>query len=219
LHIDILISTFDRLKYLKSCIQSIKNSDYKDVSILVAVDGNKHLLEPLASEPVEVVFNEERKDYVISMNKLLTVSKGDAILFASDDLEFAPNCISTAVRAMHAIFPDGDGVIGIRQQNRPGGSKSAFCLVGRKFINRFPNNQMFCPDYVHYASDTEVGEFAAHLGRFRFCREAKLIHLNLRDKTDVLARTVLKKDDVTRKLRFAKGLLWGKNFGRLGAGG
>jgi len=211
-HVDVLISTYDRLRFLKECIQSIIDCDYKDVSILVVVDGNEALLKPLTSEPVKVVFNRERKDYVISMNKLLTVSKGDAVLFASDDLEFAPDCISRAAQVMRNHFPDGDGLVGIRQLNRPHGSKSAFGLVGRKFVNRFPNNQMFCPDYVHYGSDTELGDFARSINRFIFCKEATVLHLNLRDKTDKLARTMFEKDGVTRRTRASKGLLWGREF-------
>jgi len=212
MHVDVIISTYDRLEQLKKCIKTILQSEHKDVSILVMVDGNKGMLDAVKALPVTTFFNPQRKEYVISMNILLKHSKIGAVLYGSDDLVFPPKCISNAMAALKKHFPDVDGLVGIRQQNRPHGSKSAFGLVGRKFVNRFPNNQMFCPDYVHYGSDTELADFARSINRFIFCKEAMVLHLDLRDKTDKLARTMFEKDGVTRRTRASKGLLWGREF-------
>jgi len=211
--VTVLISTYNREEFLMKCIKSIKESYHKDVCIFIIVDGNKALYHKLLSENLSVLFNEERMDYVYSMNRALRhMEITDAVLYASDDIEFAPDCISKAVQALSENFPDGDGVIGLKQQNRPYGSKSAFGLVGNKFINRFPDRQIFCPKYIHYGSDTEIAVFARTLGRFMFCEEAILLHAKLKDETDRLARTVLKKDDILRKDREAKGLIWGQGL-------
>jgi len=211
--VTVLITTYDREELLRKCIKSIKDSYYEDISIFVIVDGNKALYHKLLSENMPMLFNEERMDYVYAMNRALRhMEITDAILYASDDLEFAPDCISKAVQMLQENFPDGDGLIGLNQQNRRYGSKSAFGLVGKKFINRFPDCQMFCPKYVHYGSDTELGNYARSLGRFRFCEEAMLLHFIVKDETDRLVRPVRKIDEALRESRESKGLIWGKKF-------
>jgi len=213
MHVDVIISTFDRLNQLKKCIKTIKESDHKDLSILVMVDGNRKILEGVKAEPVTTFFNDTRKEYVISMNTLLSHSKKGAVLYGSDDLEFPPDCISKAIAELEKHFPDTDGLIGLKTVSIP----SAFGLMGRKFIDRFSNNQVFCPDYIHYASDSELGRFAITIRRFYHSQEAIVHHVKtLSDLTTKLAVRVKPHDESMRVARIKKGFCWGVDFRRMG---
>lgn len=213
MHIDVIISTYDRLELLKRCIKSIVESDYKNISILIIVDGNKKMIDGLKDEPVEILFNPERMDYIISMNEAMKHTKDGAIIYASDDLIFRHDCISNAVKAMKRYFPDTDGLITLKQSHKEGGE--AFGLLGRKFIDRFPDNAIFCPDYIHYGGDSELGRVAGYFGRLHQCREAIVDHSRSHDNTFILARKVKAHDTQIYKRRRNKKLLWGKSFERI----
>lgn len=210
MHVDILIPTYDRLELLKKCVKSITDGNYKDISIVVIVDGNKEMLDGFKDEPIEILFNPKRMDYVISMNKAMKQTKGDAVIYASDDLVFHSNCISNAVKAMKKHFPDTDGLVALKQVDKEGGA--AFGLLGRKFINRFPDSAVFCPEYIHYASDTELRRMAKHFELLYQCREAIVDHSRLHDNTFDLAREVKNHDRWIYRRRKERQFLWGLNF-------
>lgn len=211
--INVVISTFDRFELLRKRIKSIVNSDYKDISIFVIVDGNEKMINELKDEPVEILFNPERMDYIISINKAIKHIKDGAVLYASDDLIFWPNCISNAAKAMKEHFPDTDGLIALKQVQKEGGA--AFGLLGRKFINRFSNGEVFCPEFIHYGGDTELRDFAQSIGRFHQCREAIIDHSRQCDNTFKLARKVKTHDKQIYKRRRCKKFLWGESFERV----
>lgn len=213
--VTVLISTFDREMLLRKCIRSIVECDYKEVSIFIVVDGNRKLFSNLLGEPATMLLNDKRMDYVFSMNRALReMGDTDAVLYASDDLAFDPMCITEAATMLRARFPDGDGLIGL---NTLGTSiQSAFGLMGKKFIDRFPDRQVFCPDYIHFASDNEVGDFARLEHRFCFCPKAIIRHTKLRDTTTELGLAVKRLDRAAWRHRRNKGLCWGVNFTRIG---
>lgn len=214
MYVNVLISTYDRLELLKRCIKSIVNSDYKDVSIFVVVDGNKLLFDKLLGEPATMILNEKRMGYVFSMNRgLREMGEADAVIYASDDLMFRPNCISNAVKAMKEHFPDNDGLVALKQAQKESGV--AFGLLGRKFINRFPNNMVFCPDYIHYGCDKELERVAKQLERIYQCREAIVSHSRLHDNTYNLAQEVRGRDREIRRMRRKRRFYWGVNFERV----
>lgn len=214
MHVTILISTYDRFELLRKCMKSIMDSDYKDISIFVVVDGNKPLFDKLLGESVIMILNEKRMGYVFSMNRALReMEEADAVLYASDDLMFWPNCISNAVKAIKEYFPDTDGLVVLKQVQKESGA--AFGLLGRKFINRFPNNMVFCPDYIHYGCDRELKKAARHLERIYQCREAIVSHSRLHDNTYNLAQEVRGRDGETRRMRRKRRFCWGVNFERV----
>lgn len=210
MQVDVLISTFDRLDTLKATVQSLRVSSYKKLSIFIAVDGNEKILHEVAKLPVCVVYNKNRKDFVMSMNTLLQYAYGDAVLYASDDLVFEKDCIEKAVKMLKEKFPDTDGLIGIRQDIK--GCSSAFGLMGRKFIDRFPHRCVFCPDFIHYSSDFEIGRFARNINKWGYCESALVRHKRLKDQTWRVAHKVRDRDFETMKLRRQKKLFWGHNF-------
>jgi len=213
--INILISTYNRKESLVRTVDSILRSDYKNIHIYIIVDGNGELQLNFPDMPIAIFRNEKRMDFVFSMNRLLKeMTDAEAILYASDDLEFPPHGISKAMATLKEHFPDGDGLIGIKQSCA--GIDSAFGLVGRKFIERFPNRQIFCPDYIHYVSDREIGQFAKSINKFYFCKDVILKHNRPKDKTRELGLKVYGTDRAMRAKRVKKGLLWGRNFEKIG---
>jgi len=212
--INIIVPTYDRLESLKRMIKSVTDGDYKDIHIFVVIDGNREIHLNFPVLPVTVIRNEERMDWVFSINRVLReMGDADAVIYASDDLEFPPHGISKAVKAMKEHFPDGDGLVGLKQSCA--GGDSAFGLMGRKFIERFPNRQVFCPDYIHYVSDREIGRFAKSVNKFFFCKDVIIKHDRSKDKTRELALKILGTDKATKAERARKGFLWGRDFERI----
>ena len=212
MHVDVIIPTWNRLKLLRTAVDTILGSTHKDVTVLVVVDGNANILPVVAKWPVAVLFNKRRRDWVHSMNRALKYTTGDAVFYASDDLEFPPDLIAEIVAVMGARFPNGDGLVGI--ETKPTSSQGAFGLMGKKFIEHFPDRQVFCPDFVHYSSDFEIGRYARTHNKFFFCDTATLVHHRLFDETCGLARQARQRDRGIMAQRRGKDLIWGTTFER-----
>ena len=218
MRVNVIIPTYNRLESLKRAVKSISESDYDDVCISIIVDGNRGMFTKILAEPANIILNEKRMDWVLSMNRALReMEDTDAVLYAADDLEFPPYAIPEAVEAMKEHFPDGDGLVGLNQNCA--GIDSAFGLMGRKFIERFPERQVFCPDYVHFVGDAELGAFAKSIGKFYFCSGVTLKHeRNQQDETFRLGMAMWGRDLAMNLKRQVYRLLWGSNFGLAGNG-
>lgn len=210
MHVNIIIPTWNRPQLLSQTISSITKSTYKDYSIIVIVDGNLKLVDLLIKQPVMIIVNRERRDWVYSMNKGLRLAVSDAVMYASDDLVFSPNCLAVAVATLKEKFPDGNGLIGINQTVV--GCSSAFGIMGRKLMEHFPNRQVFCPDYIHLASDFELGKYARTNNIFYYCKEAVMNHQRLRDETWQRVARVKNRDLQIQAQRAEKNLIWGNSF-------
>ena len=213
MHIDIIIPTVYRPQLLRDTINSLATSTHKDLTVFVVVDGNKELLEMVTRWKVAVLFNRKRKDWIFSMNRALQYAHGDAVIYASDDLVFEPECVEIAARSLLQREPELDGLLAITQSVK--GCSTAFGMMGRTFIERFPGRQVFCPDYVHYASDFELGRYARSINKLYLCPEAKVLHHRLRDRTWNLAKPIEVRDITIQTQRKEQGLLWGRDFTRL----
>lgn len=211
MHVSVVIPTLDRLKLLQRTIKSLRASTYKDMSIVVVVDGNPKLLKAVRRMPVDtVMWNEKRQDWIRSMNRALTSINEGAVVYASDDLEFEPRCIEYAAKRLIRKTPKGDGLVAITQDVK--GCSTAFGLLGRAFIERFPQRAVFCPDYIHYCSDAELGRFTRSIGRLFMCDEARVTHHRPKDNTYRTAKPAEQRDLGYQRMRIAEGLVWGKSF-------
>jgi len=205
-----------RLGLLISTIRSILAGTYKDVCPVVVADGNEKIYKAIKKEfkmeQVTAILNPKRKDWVYSMNSMLKNLDSDYYIYASDDLVFPPDCIKNAVAVMEERFPDGDGVVSIGRKNR-----CIFGLMGRKFVKRFPDNQVFCPDYIHYCSDSELSGTVKRLGKMTYPpdRECQVKHFRMKDETWRIARGVRARDRKIRDKRVEKGYQWGIDFNRV----
>jgi len=202
----------ERIPMLIKAVESIQAGSYKNVHPVIVVDGNPGICETLNKQlhNVSVISNRKRKDWVFSVNRVLKEFDSEYYIYASDDLFFPFACIEYAMIKMRQRFPDGDGIIGIGKKD-----KCAFGLFGRKFADRFPDQQVFCPDYVHYASDSELMRTISKLRKFDYLRHRpssvahpRIIH----DETKRMAETMRVRDQAIFSQRGEMGLIWGIDF-------
>ena len=200
-----------RIPLLINTVETIQAGKYKNVHPIIVADGNPHIIEVANKRlrDIQIISNKERMDWVFSVNRVLKEFDSDYYIYGSDDLNFRPGCIKCAIAKMQECFPDGFGVISIGKKNR-----AAFGLFGRKWADHFPDRQVFCPDYIHYASDSELMRCCRELGKYSFPpeRDSMVLHARLKDDTWRLARAVKARDHAIRLEREQKGYLWGIDF-------
>jgi len=88
-------------------------------------------------------------------------------------------------------------------------------LIGRRFITHFPNNQVFCPDYIHYGGDSEIARYVRSAGKYFLSPTVGVTHH--RGPADETYRLTISKKTGTRdnfyfKKRREMGLTWGNSF-------
>ena len=222
--VNIIIPTYKRFKSLERTVQSIRNSDYKETFTTIIIDGpDDKRYEQLRDERTDIRKNPKRIGWIGSMNETLKRIDGDLFFYGADDIVFYPDCISKLVKAMKEAFPPGDGLVSTRQHLILSGSKikrkkcgGAFGLIGKKFIERFPDRAAFCPEYFHGSSDKEIRNYAIKAGVYHQCTDAIVLHdRTAKDETRKLRKEAQPQDHETRRMRWSKGLLWGETFKRV----
>lgn len=231
----IVIPTFQRTRKLQRCIVSIQKGTFKNWKIFVYCDNfdrrtydflcvqyrRDHRIIPLlVTKHLYVIgcWND------FSSNRFnLNSFQWDAMGWIVDDVELDKQCLDQATSLMKSKFLDTDGIIGITQ-HYPGHPEVKWrengqCLIGRKFVERFVNRQVCCPDYIHFYQDEEVLKYAKSVEKFALCKTAFLIHHhpafypNEYDTTHEIVRgEVYRKDTQTYRLRKQRGLIWGKTW-------
>ena len=208
--------SFNRVPMLVKGVESIQAGTYKNVHIVVVADGNLDIFkiagtyfENKESENVTVILNKERMDWIFSVNRVFREFDSDYYIYAADDLFFPPACIEYAMIKMRQRFPDGFGVVGIGKKH-----KCAFGLLGRRFADHFPGQQVFCPDYVHYGSDAELWRTANKLGNIDYIahRPSSVGHRQMKDETWEIAERSRARDQAIYRQREEMGLSWGVDF-------
>ena len=200
-----------RIPLLIRTVESIQAGEYKNVHPVIVADGNPRIEREVKEKlhHITVILNEKRMDWVFSINRILREFDSDYYIFGSDVLFFPPDCIKCAMARMQECFLDGFGVVSIAKKN-----KTTFGLFGRKFADHFPDRQVFCPDFIHYASDAELMRAVRTLGKYAFPpkRDSSVQHSRPKDDTWRLARSVKTRDHAIRDERIAKGYIWGVDF-------
>jgi len=221
LMINIVIPTLSRFALLMQTIGSIQRSIYPSFRISIVVDGDDLKYRDriadviLREKNVELYTNHKRIGWGRSINSVMMQTDDDYYFSASDDLTFQPATLTYAFSEHCKIFPDGDGVVGINQGNMRHFCPGAFVLADRKWINRFPDRQMYFPMYKHFCVDSELWHYALSEKRFHLCKTATVTHNRPHDDCHKLAQRTLKRDRVL--WWFKKGnpkLYWG-NFNDL----
>lgn len=208
-HVHVIIPTLDRHQLLLETVASLFKCEHKDLSLTIVVDANRRMFEALRGQlnpqlPIAILLNEKRIGWGKTVNAVIRDTDYDFYFYASDDLKFHRYAIENAVRCMSKIFPDGDGVIGIRQ-NLPHYCPAAFGLVGRKWLRRFPNRALFNPAYQHFCVDSELWHYARQKNKFHFCEAALVKHERPNDGCHRLAQTTLSRDRAIWRPRKASG--------------
>jgi hypothetical protein len=226
---DIVIPTFHRLEKLSRFTKSYFRGDITDTKLYVYFDNNDvescEEFKKRFPDVSTIVLNKQYRAFRI-WNLHLKTMASDGLFYICDDTELYPDCLKKAMQYMKLKFRDGDGVIGINQRNimlERGGRgfcQSGMGLIGKKFVERFPERRVFCPEYVSFKADNELGQFAEKNRKFWFAKDAALIHYHPRffksdgeDEAHLIVRDI--QVEIDRKIyaeRQTKKLLWGKSF-------
>jgi len=218
-HIDLIIPTRNRWEKLQRCLKSIPQQ-LPDISlsIIVVCDSDSETVQKLMAvnngQVDKIIFVSKHSGSVFCRN-IVTQTVEDALIYGVDDIEFMPNAIETAIEKMHEHYPDDDGVVGFNYVGSSQ-SKAATCLVGQKFLCRYPQRKLFFPEYFHFSCQ-EIERLAGKLDKLHFEENAKIYHYHpmhdhsAMDKTHAEARVHRKKDQKLSSERRAKGLIWGDN--------
>ena len=87
----IIIPTFNNLKYLKVCLESIKkNSKFTHEVIVYVNSSTDGTLEFLRNNSVKYLYNETNMGLCKAMNEGVKISKNEYIVYAHDDMYFCP---------------------------------------------------------------------------------------------------------------------------------
>lgn len=222
-NVTIVIPTRNRLAKLKRTLSTIPDLPY--VETWVVSDGDPHTAAWVrdCDKPRTLsVHIKQHMGSVCARNAVIPDIQ-DGVLYAVDDIDFLPGCIENAFEAFNRAFPSSqDGVIGICQIGHSNWHPTGVALLGKEFIDRYPNRQPFFPGYWHFAAQ-EIHWLASKYGVFRACPDAQIRHyhpdfgrngrvdrkLAEFDKTHQDARIKGVEDRNLRNARKRKGLIWG----------
>lgn len=218
--ITISIPSKGRPAMLTDCVRSIQESNCQSYEIFIHVtsmnDVDEYSRECFFNDP-RVCLRIVPSATVIQCQNWTAQKVRDFYLPISDDVLFSRDALNDAFYNLTKKFHDFDGVVGLNQKNVPGGKDTAFMLIGRKFLERFPDRCPFYPGYYQFGADSELGEFAKSINKFAFCEEAIVEHLHPAtgrpcDDTHIWARKHLGHDHALRKHRSQRADCWGNKF-------
>lgn len=222
--IDVVIPSIGRIQKLTNTLNSILKS-------AVTIPINLYVYFSLQSEReyfgqyfqnMPEVHLELLPEYRVPdfWNMHLNKSNADMMVYLNDDILLEEDTLKTIIEEFPKMFPDFDGVMGLRQTNLPVDQalEGAFGVIGKNYKNRFPNGQVWCLDYQRFYADRELWLYAKSIGKFHFCSIARITHLHpvtdrtLEDKTHVDVRKYLPFDREIWTKRQANNWLWGRDF-------
>lgn len=160
------IPTFKRHVKLHKCLDSVFNSTYKNIEVVVCCDNNDNSSVDYLKEQYfkdgknpfyDIIVQDSQKFVIGAWNRIVseniaTIQRDyninppieehfGAFLGLCDDIELWPDAIEQSVNRMKTMYPDTDGVIGFNQvcPGRPDYTFKWFgqTLMGRKFIERY----------------------------------------------------------------------------------
>lgn len=178
-YIDLIIPTRNRWEKLKRCLNSIpKNIPNVDLNIIIICDGDLQTTQQILNlndgQISKVVYVNKHSGSVYCRN-LMTQCAEDAVLYATDDIEFKPGAIEAAIKAMAEHFPDEDGIIGFHQGDNQSYSEAGVALLGQKFLQRYPQRKLFFPAYFHFSCQ-EIERLGNKLEKLYLEKAAEIIH-------------------------------------------
>jgi hypothetical protein len=214
--VDIFVASYKRPDRLAAMVASVRATGYPARVCVAAGDLETVRVCEGLGEGVECVYSTAANRLTgctAPLNHVVaSLVRHDAI-FCTDDCVFAPDSIGVAVRSLYSAYPDGDGVVGLAQENIPNGYELAFPLIGQRFRERF-QRELFFPGYFHMYNDAELGITVKCLGNWHFEPRATLRHFHpctgvAEDHTHTRGRTFGQKDARLWHERRMAGSVWG----------
>ncbi len=107
--------TYNGLKFLPQCIESVLNQSYQDFDLLIvdnaSNDGTKEYLSQMQnSERIQVIFNEKNVGFAAGHNQAIQESESEYVLCLNQDVVLGKDFLKNAVGVL-----DGDGEVGVLQ--------------------------------------------------------------------------------------------------------
>lgn len=205
----IVIPSYSRTDLLEKAIDSALNQDYPNIMVYVLTMCFPEIHERIrnkyySNDKVRIYFFPKQAGWVECQNFISSTTHTN-ILYGADDIELYPDCVSVAWKTLNEKFPDLDGVVGLNQVNLAGHNpyKGAFGLIGRTYLNHFPNRKWLMPNFFGHFSDMYSTEVADKQGKFYFEPEAKLTHHHplVTKVNDESTQEIRKKHEQDRNVR------------------
>lgn len=219
--LNIVVPTRNRFLKLVEMLQTIPQYDWMELHI--GFDGDRTSFERFSNMPgywkggqANLYFSMSQIGAIKMRNMMTTKCRG-SVLWATDDILFRRGSIEAAWESLWREFPDGDGVVGFRQENaKPAGN---FCwtgvgIMGEKFLKRYPKQMISFPGYFHFGT-REIEHLAKKLMKLYREMDATIFHShpdfypNKMDVTHMEARAFHKEDEALKDSRKKQGLIWG----------
>jgi len=149
--VSIIITNYNRKKYLKRCIESLYQNNYKNVELILvddcSTDGSVDFVKDLFPD-VKVIHNEENKGLAVSSNIGAKLAKGKYILFYNNDTIASPDMIAELSKVA-----EGNSRIGVcAPKSITYGGKNEICCGVSCDIFGYPcSSDMIDPDRPIYA--------------------------------------------------------------------
>ena len=167
----IVIPTFNNLKYLKKCVESLKkNSSYKHQIIIHISEGKDGTLEYAKTQGLDFTFTDYNAGICEGMNVASKKSQFDYILYAHDDFYFAPDWDSVMKKEIEIIGHNNFYLSGIMMNKGPikcdFGSdletfnEDAFLKNYKKFNHYDFQGSTWAPHLIHKDLWNKVGGFS-----------------------------------------------------------
>ena len=167
----IIIPTFNNLKYLKKCIESLKkNSTFSHQIIIHINEGKDGTLEYAKTEGLDFTFTDYNAGICEGMNTASKKSRFDYILYAHDDFYFAPDWDLVMKKEVEIIGHNNFYLSGIMMNNGPikcdfGSDLETF--DEDKFLNNYKKfnhydfqGSTWAPHLIHKDLWNKVGGFS-----------------------------------------------------------
>lgn len=175
----IVIPTRNRIDSLRRTLDTIPHVPFIDTVVICDGDLETERLLVKDGYPNTTVIGLEVhcgsvfcRNWVLERPHLVP----DGFLNAVDDITFYANTIYHVFDKFNETFDDDDGVVGICQ-DQPDFHPSGMFLMGRRFIERYPNRHVFFPEYYHFAAQ-EIYWLSTRLGKFVQDKEAIVHHFH-----------------------------------------
>jgi Glycosyl transferase family 2 len=151
------------------------------IDLCLAIDNDQETAErlldiedyPLRFD-IACSYEENYRGCSKAWNDALSLSKGDPVVLAADDLEWQPGWLENALQCL-SRFPDGWGFVGFNDGHW-NQDLSTHYLVSRRFIVEVLGGVIAWEHYRHSFNDVEINERAKQADRYVWCEDARVYH-------------------------------------------
>lgn len=190
--LSILLPSAYRPEQLRRAVELVWEKTPLPVEVCISIveddTASRQVIEDLSQGWWIVrTIEEYKKGAVYAWNQLAGLVTGDILALWADDLLPYSGWSEAALAALDEM--GGHGLVGFNDISSDGNIYAAHWLADRAFIDEYLGGMMYPPVYHSWWADREVTDIAKRLGRYRWCEQAVVEHLNYTFGKSVLDRT------------------------------